>query len=462
MKLKKSLLLLLSPLLLIGCSNVQNISKEENSKPKVDTVYVPTYLEPEINPLDTLTGPEAYSKAKEFFERGQNFYEEGQDDSSKIYFQKGMKLLSQSDLSTEDYNFIDPLENLNNLEQYKSQKEALENGIEVSKEEIANAEKKFPMGERFAESVAHYEKLYETKQNKWFTNTLEKFLQYEPFIDSISNEKKIPEIIKYIYPVESGMNTFARSRVGAKGIPQFMPQTAKLWGLKVMGMWYDERSDPLKSIPASLDYINYILSDLGDPNLSIAGYNWGEGRVLNQLKRFNSFNFDELLKKGVLPRETLDHIPKIYAWRESAKKTILTDSKKDSILENLLTNNFDTLNVHQQTSFGVIAKILGITKKEIKAYNPAYGFDATPPERMVKENYSFEIRIPKGTKETILQELPKIKEKFVFEGGTYIIRKGDTLGKIARKLNVSLRDLKKANGYPRMIYAGHKLIIPGN
>jgi len=462
MKLKKSLLLLLSPLFLIGCSNFPNISKEETPKPKIDTVYVTKEIPVKINPLDTLNGPNAYSKAKEFFERGQNFYEEGKDDSSKVYFQKGMRLLSQSALSLEDYNFIDPLENLYNLEQYKSQKEALENEIEVSKEEIANAEKKFPMGERFAEKIAYYKKLYETRQNKWFMNSLEKFLQYKPFIDSVSNEKAIPNLIKYMYPVESGMETYIKSRAGAKGIAQFMTQTAKLWGLKVMGIWYDERMDPLKAIPASMDYINFLYSDLGDPSLAIAAYNCGEGRVIDKLKRFNSFNFDELLKKRVLPRETLEHLPKIYAYQEKSEGINFENPKKDTILDNLLTKNFDTLNVHQQASFGILAKILGISKKDLKKYNPAYGLDATPPEKMVKGEYSFEIRVPKGTKENLVKEFSKLKEKYVFEGGTYTIRKGDNLGKIARKFGVSLYQLKKANGFPIIIYAGHRLIIPGN
>ncbi len=461
MKLKKSLLFLLAPILITGCSNIQNIPKEENQKPKIDTVYVTKEVPAPINPLDTLKGNDAYVKAKEFFEKGQNFYDDGKDDSSKFYFNKGIKILSQANLSSDDYNFIDPTGTLNNLEQYKGQKEALENGIEVSKEEIANAENKFPMGEKFAERVAYYKKLYQTKQNKWFENSLERFLQYEPYLDSLGRQKNLPEVINFMYPVESGMINSAKSRVGAKGLGQFMTQTGKIWGLKILGYWYDEREDPLKALPTSYDYINFLISDLNNPNLAIAAYNWGESRILKQLERFNSFSYDELLEKKVLPRETLEHLPKIYAYMLLAKETTLKDPKKDPILEKLLTNDFDTVTIHHQTGFGVMSKILGISKDELKAYNPAYRFDATPPERIVNGEYAFEVRIPKGKKEEFIKELAKVKKRFEFEGGSYVIKKGDTLSGIARRFGVSLYELKKINGFPRVIYSGHKLIIPG-
>ncbi|MBS3084381.1 transglycosylase SLT domain-containing protein [Candidatus Pacearchaeota archaeon] len=455
---KKGLLFLLVPFLIGGCATSEKITKENKDNLEKGTIYAGAYSDP----MDSLKGDKAYIKAKEFLENAQRFYEEGNRDSSKMYFEKGTKLLSQSNLSSEDHNFIDFRESINNLEQYKKQKEAIENGIQLSKEEIEVAEKKFPMGEKFAEKVAHYEKLFETKKKEWFLNSLERFLQYEPFIDSILNEEKAPSLTKYMYPIESAMDLFAKSRVGAKGIAQFMEQTGKLWGLRILGLWYDERLDPLKAILASVDYINYLSSDFVDSNLAIASYNCGESRIINQLKRFNSFNFDELLEKKVLPEETLNHIPLIYAYKDLSERTVLENPKKNPILENLLTNNFDTVTIKKQTSFKVIAKILGISKEELKSYNPAYGFDATPPERMVEGEYSFEVRIPKGTKEKFYEKFANVKEKYEFEGGSYTIKNGDTLAEIAHIFKVSLYELKKANGFidPKKLIPGRKIIIP--
>ncbi|MDP3965954.1 MAG: transglycosylase SLT domain-containing protein [archaeon] len=455
---RKSLLALLFPLLLGGCSTFDKITKNEEEIKEIDTVYVET----SSNPLDTLKGESAYIKAKEFFETAERFYEMGKDDSAKVYFSKGTKLLSQSNLSSNDYNFIDIRESLDNLERYKRQKEAIENGIELSKDEIEKIEQKFPIGEKFAKKVAYYEKLFETKKNEWFLSSFERFLQYEPYLDSLLKENNQPEIIKYMYPIESAMELSIKSKAGAKGIAQFMNQTGKLWGLEILGLWYDERLDPLKAIPASLKYLEYLLSDFQDPNLAIASYNCGEGRVADELRKFNSFNFDELLSKNVLPRETIEHLPKIYAYKDLSERTRLETPKKDEVLEKLLTNNFDTVIVRKQTSLNTIAKAIGIPMNELKSYNPAYGFDATPPEKMVKEEYAFEIRIPKGTREKFNEEYLKINEPFKFEAGSYVIKKGDTLSKIAAKFKISLYDLKKANGFPdpKKLALGRRLIIP--
>src|SRR3989344_238436 len=100
---KKGLLALVLPLLIGGCSTFEKITKNDEESQKIKI----TYIEIPKNPLDTLKGDDAYSKAKEFFETAQRFYEGGNEDSSKVYFSKGTRILSQSNLSPDDYNFID-------------------------------------------------------------------------------------------------------------------------------------------------------------------------------------------------------------------------------------------------------------------------------------------------------------------------------------------------------------------
>ena len=81
---------------------------------------------------------------------------------------------------------------------------------------------------------------------------------------------------------------------------------------------------------------------------------------------------------------------------------------------------------------------------------------------MVEGEYSFEVRIPKGTKEKFYEKFANVKEKYEFEGGSYTIKNGDTLAEIAHIFKVSLYELKKANGFidPKKLIPGRKIIIP--
>jgi len=469
MKFKKILsTILITGSILTGCSQIPKIQKKslslkEITKPDTIRVYLPDTTK--VNPLDTLKGKSAYLKSKGFYEEAQRIYSQGYDDSSKIFFNKATKLLSQSQISSKEWDFIDPLEILNNLEMYqKLNRDNHRNGITVTPEEIQNVintEKGFTIGKKFAKKIAYNEKVLETKQKKWFLKTLEKFLQYEPFLDSLLKEKNLPEIFKYSYPIESAMETKIRSRAGAVGIAQWMKGSARLWNLKVE-TYYDERLDPLKAISPSLDYLKYLYSYYDDADLAIAAYNWGNARILRALNQTNSTNYNELLNKWMLPKETENHLPRIHAFRNLAKKTKIENPKRDSILENLLTGNFDEAFIHQQTGLKVMSKILGISLKDFKKYNPAYPMNNTPKNKINRE-YNYPIRIPKGRRTEFLEKLSKVKKRVEkYSTRIYKIRKGDTLGGIALKFKIRLYNLKRINGFPnpKRLRPGKKLKIP--
>ncbi len=469
MKFKKILSnILIGGYIIAGCSQIPKVQKKiiplkETIKPDTIKIYVPDTTK--INPLDTLKGKSAYLKAKEFYENAQRIYSQGYDDSSKIFFSKATKLLSQSGISSKEWDFIDPLEILNNLEMYrKLNGNEHGNGIVVTSKEIQeviNTEKGASIGKKFAKKIAYNEKVLETKQKKWFLKTLEKFLQYEPFLDSLLKEKNLPEIFKYSYPIESGMETKIRSRAGAVGIAQWMKGSARLWNLKIE-TYYDERLDPLKAIPSSLDYLKYLYSYYDDADLAIAAYNWGNARILRALNQTNSTNYNELLNKWMLPKETENHLPRIHAFRNLAKKTKINNPKKDPILENLLTKNFDEIVLKEQTSMKLMARILGVSLKDFKKYNPSYPMRNTPKNK-INQEYNYVIRIPKGKETEFLEKLSKVKNRVEkYSTRIYKIRKGDTLGEIALKFGVRLYDLKRINGYPnpKRLRPGKKLKIP--
>lgn len=138
----------------------------------------------------------------------------------------------------------------------------------------------------------------------------------------------LPEEIAYVAWTESQFDPFAESQVGARGMWQFMPSTAREYGLRVADNWkqggYDERTDVQKLTKAAARYLAFLLADFGSDAfmLAIASYNKGEGgmrRVLRQVAlepggwRKEKRDFWHLYRMKKLPEETLEYVPQILA-----------------------------------------------------------------------------------------------------------------------------------------------------
>jgi membrane-bound lytic murein transglycosylase D len=119
----------------------------------------------------------------------------------------------------------------------------------------------------------------------------------------------VPAELAWIAEAESTFNPSARSPVGAKGLFQFMPETAKSLGLSVF--LPDERTDVKKSAEAAARYLRMLYGKFGDWPLALAAYNAGEGRVRRLLKQKNADTFAEIADS--LPSETRMYVPKVCA-----------------------------------------------------------------------------------------------------------------------------------------------------
>jgi membrane-bound lytic murein transglycosylase D len=129
-------------------------------------------------------------------------------------------------------------------------------------------------------------------------------------IDKIFIQHDVPVEMKYLAVVESKLKTDARSRVGAVGTWQFMPATAKRFGLKITSK-YDERKHFWKSSVAAAKYLNELYDLFGDWLLVIAAYNSGPGYVLNAIKKSGSRSFWKI--QYFLPKETRLHVKRFIA-----------------------------------------------------------------------------------------------------------------------------------------------------
>lgn len=119
----------------------------------------------------------------------------------------------------------------------------------------------------------------------------------------------IPVELAWLAEAESSLNPEARSPVGAKGLFQFMPETAKAMGLRIF--LPDERTDPKRSAAAAARYLRTLHGRFGNWALALAAYNAGEGRVGRTLTAKRATTFTAIAES--LPAETRMYVPKVCA-----------------------------------------------------------------------------------------------------------------------------------------------------
>jgi membrane-bound lytic murein transglycosylase D len=132
---------------------------------------------------------------------------------------------------------------------------------------------------------------------------------FVPQLKSIFASEGVPPELVWVAQVESGFDPKARSRSGAVGLFQLMPQTANILGLSTWPR--DERTDPAKNARASARYLAYLYRKFHDWPLVIAAYNGGEGRLRRALDTPRRKTFRDVA--GDLPDETQLYVPRVAA-----------------------------------------------------------------------------------------------------------------------------------------------------
>ena len=130
-----------------------------------------------------------------------------------------------------------------------------------------------------------------------------------PRLKPVFRAENVAEEMVWLAEVESSFNPSAQSPVGAKGLYQFMPATAKEYGLSLSP--HDERLDPDKNARAAASYLRYLYRRFGDWPLALAAYNAGQGRVGKLLRQTGGSTFEEIAAH--LPTETRMYVPKMRA-----------------------------------------------------------------------------------------------------------------------------------------------------
>jgi membrane-bound lytic murein transglycosylase D len=165
----------------------------------------------------------------------------------------------------------------------------------------------------------------------------EKNPHYFKIMDSVFTRYKLPVQLKYLAIVESELKTKAVSKVGAIGVWQFMPETAKIFSLKITAK-YDERTHFYKSTVAAARYLRDLHGLFDDWLLVMAAYNAGPGPVYAAIKKSGSRNFWKL--QYFLPAETRGHVKKFigthYFFEGRGSVTTLTKDERNAYTRSML------------------------------------------------------------------------------------------------------------------------------
>ena len=299
-----------------------------------------------------------------------------------------------------------------------------------------------------------------------FEQWLIRLSHYRPLVDSIFSEFQLPSDLIYLSLVESGFNPHAYSRARAAGPWQFMKGTAKVYGLRV-DSYVDERRDPVKSTVAAARYLRDLYDLFGTWPLAMAAYNAGEGKVMRALHTAQAESFSDIAKTRLIRRETKEYVPRFMAATIIAKNPDRYGFPQSDVRP----HQFEEVVVRRPIHFKAIANVTGISYQDLKVLNPELRRDATPPD-----DPEYHLKVPVGTREKVEQLLERapthkfaplpmpVKVRHVKpepeSGHWYRVRVGDSLEKIAKRFNISVKTLKSNNNLTgATIKAGSRLVI---
>lgn len=302
--------------------------------------------------------------------------------------------------------------------------------------------------------------------------------RYFPYIEEQLRERGMPDDLKYISVIESALRPHAGSHKGAVGYWQFIRPTALKYGLRVDGD-IDERRNIFTSTAAALDYLTVLHEEFDSWTVACAAYNMGENGMR---KRIRTQGLDDYYRL-YLPRETM-----FYIFRAIATKMVFTNPARFGFHfqegDYYIPTEFDrvTVTLEKDTPVADIATAAGTFFRAIKELNPqilgndlvrgthvlllprgaAKGFEG----RLGLKPVSSPAQAGRAAADAarsgpvLSAPMPSVAEGRS-ELSVYVVRRGDNLDGIARRLGVSLESVLQLNGLRResVIQPGQRLLV---
>ena len=239
------------------------------------------------------------------------------------------------------------------------------------------------------DQVAGYITYFSGRGRGVFERAFTRSGRYHDMIVSTLKEEGVPQDLIYLAQAESGFHPLAVSRVGARGIWQFMASRGRGYGL-YHNLWVDDRQDPEKSTRAAARHLKDLYNQFGDWYLAMAAYNSGPGTVQAAVKRTGYADFWELYRRNVLPKETRNYVPIILAV------TIMAKNPSQYGLDDVVMEHpaaYDTVTINYPVDLRLVAECVNATPTELQDLNPSLLRMTTPRDG------KFDLRLPAGTKD---------------------------------------------------------------
>ena len=401
---------------------------------------------------------------------------------SSVFAQAPREITNVSSFVEEEYDpissLLDSLVTINNVVRYNQLEancfdpnaiipgEIPQFSTEVYEQRMAAIHSPIPLS--YNSHVKGFIDMYAVKKRGLTQRVMGLSNLYFPIFEEALDREGLPLEFKYLSIVESALNPIAVSRVGATGIWQFMYNTGLQYNLKV-NSYTDERRDPIKSTHAACQYFKDMYNIYGDWLLVIAAYNCGAGNVNKAIKRSGGkTNFWDIM--NYLPNETKNYVPAFiaitYVMEHAREHNLYPVSPAYSYFE------VDTVIVNQPINFKTLAATLDLPVDVISYLNPIYKRGLIPD---VGGNYVLRLPTNKMAIYMLSQEsiyaasLPaarpvmnshKSRASQVDEEGdevatydtqtkrvkkTHTVRRGESLGRIASKYDMTVAQVKKMN-----------------
>ena len=246
---------------------------------------------------------------------------------------------------------------------------ALEDYLSKSEEELVKVE------------IEKKKKYYISKHRRELESYIENGKNVIPLIYSILIKHNLPPELLAIPVIESHYRIMVKSPKGAAGLWQFMPETARNFGLKV-NKEVDERLDPIKSTLAAVKYFKKLYSVFGDWHLVLASYNAGHNKIITKVS-YHGNSFSSI--KNFLPKQTKEYVLKFIAIAEATTEII---KKKGLDKED---TNFDIVKVNKGYTFEEISKLTYIKRETLDKLNPHL-----LKKRIPNDGEEYNLYVPKG------------------------------------------------------------------
>ncbi len=399
------------------------------------------------------------ARVEKEYQSGQDAYKAGNLDAAKKNFDTAVNLLLNASPELQADERLDReldhvMEGINGLDklvgqdseapQQKQEPAPIDEANDVTpavdasvkakaEAEIKNTHSDLPL--MMTDQVAGFINFYSNRGRGVLERALARSGRYDEMIRRVLKQEGVPQDLIYLAQAESGFHPLAVSRVGARGMWQFMGSRAKGYGLQ-RNFWVDERQDPEKSTRAAAHHLKDLYAQFGDWYLAMAAYNSGPGRVQSAVKRTGYADFWELYRRDVLPKETRNYVPIILAVTIMAKNPEqygLDDVNRDQPVP------YDTVKIDYPIDLRLVAQCVNAAPADLQDLNPSLLRLSTPKEGV------FELHLPAGTKkdfETSVAAIPVDKRLW---WRYHDVKPGDTLASLARTYHTSAKSISEVN-----------------